>query len=83
MYSLKEIHIPLNPEQMADLYEWLQGQDERGKTSVGKVAEYLKGVGLKSPKTKRAYSRQNVFLALKRSSRYAALVPHKVKKVAH
>lgn len=62
-----EILIPLDPTQMADIFEEIVATE--GKASVGKVAKYLAQHGILSPRTHRPFSRQNVWLSLIKSPR--------------
>jgi hypothetical protein len=72
MVEPKDIRVPLDPDQMSDIYEHLL--TATGSASVGKVAQYLADHGILSWKTRRPFTRQNVHLAMTRSERGRALL---------
>lgn len=81
MIDVSQIRVPLDGDQVTDIYIGLRESD--GKTSVGRVAQFLANHGILSPFTRRPFTRQAIHLIMLRSERgrealsYSSISPHR------
>jgi hypothetical protein len=71
----------LDPKEVASLYrKMMEGEDSTA--SVEKVALYYARRGIKNPKTHRAYTRQGIWLALKRTPEGRELIQKNAARIS-
>jgi len=72
----------LDPKEVAQIYRHMMERDQDSTASVDKVALYYARLGRKNPKTRRFYTRQGIWLALKRTPEGRKLIQENAARIA-